>query len=374
MPPKPRPPKRVRTAQKILDDALRHQIYLERLKSAMVQDFDRAVAEVTRRTTSILQDLEADNLGTLTRAELNKTLSSLRASQLEIYAAQTGRLVEQLNEVAIYSAGRETTALNTWASGVAKKAKIVTPSASAILSTVANTPISATGELLEGFLKNYTATSTKRLEGAIRNGWAQGKTVGEMVRDIKGTKAKNYKDGILHKKDRQSAEAIVRTSVQHVANTARSASWEANSAKKGGPVKGYIWVSTLDGVTTSTCRSLDKQRFDLNRGPLPPIHINCRSTTIADLGPEFAFLDEGATRSAENGPVDAGNTYYDWLKTQNRSFVEDAIGAKRAQLFLEGGLSTEDFARLNIGKNFEPLTLKEMKEKDAAAFERAGLK
>jgi hypothetical protein len=66
-------------------------------------------------------------------------------------------------------------------------------------------------------------------------------------------------------------------------------------------------------------------------------------------------------------------SYYDWLKTQDREFVADAIGKTRAQLFLDGGLSADQFAKLNLGRNFEPLTLVEMRERDAAAFKRAGL-
>jgi SPP1 gp7 family putative phage head morphogenesis protein len=370
---KKRPPKRVRAAQAILDDALRHQMYLDRLKTSMVQDFDRAVFEVEKRTLSILKDLEQDNLGELTRAELNRTLSKLRNAQAEVYAKQIGRLTEQLDEVSLYSGAREVKALETWATRAALAADISTPSAQAILATVRQTPISATGELLEGFLKNYSASSARRLEGAIRNGHAQGKTVAQMVRDIRGTKARNYRDSIVTKRDRQSAEAVVRTSVQHVANTARSATWEKNSVENGGVVHGYIWVSTLDNVTTTTCKSLDKQKFKLNKGPLPPIHINCRSTTIPDLGPAFDFLDKGATRSAQFGPVSADQSYYDWLKRQPKPFIEDSLGKTRAKLFVDGGMTTDEFAQLNVGKNFEPLTLKEMREKDAAAFERAGL-
>jgi len=68
-------------------------------------------------------------------------------------------------------------------------------------------------------------------------------------------------------------------------------------------------------------------------------------------------------------------SYYDWLKTQSDTpeFIVDALGKSRAALFLKGGLSSSEFARLNLGRNFEPLTLAEMRDKDPLAFMKAGI-
>jgi len=71
--------------------------------------------------------------------------------------------------------------------------------------------------------------------------------------------------------------------------------------------------------------------------------------------------------------VDAKQSYYDWLKTQDEHFQIDALGPTRAKLFRNGGLSAERFAQLNLGTNFEPLTLAEMRKLEPKAFERAGL-
>jgi len=106
---------------------------------------------------------------------------------------------------------------------------------------------------------------------------------------------------------------------------------------------------------------------------MPPLHIGCRSTTVANVDPSLDFLDEGATRSSEQGYVDADLSYYDWLKTQSAEFQNEAIGKSRATLFRDGGLSVDDFAALNLGRNFQPLTLAEMQKLEPLAFERAGL-
>ncbi|MGL6008151.1 MAG: minor capsid protein, partial [Culicoidibacterales bacterium] len=168
---------------------------------------------------------------------------------------------------------------------------------------------------------------------------------------------------------RRNAATVIRTATQHVANSARMNLWEENSDV----VQKYQWLSTLDQSTSSVCKSLDKKTFEFGKGPVPPIHPNCRSTILAVLGSEFDFLDEGATRSSEEGYVDADLNYYDWLKTQPKEFQEIALGESRAKLFRNGGLTPERFAALNLSRNFEPLTLKEMKSIEPEAFEKAGL-
>jgi hypothetical protein len=91
------------------------------------------------------------------------------------------------------------------------------------------------------------------------------------------------------------------------------------------------------------------------------------------LKEQYRYLSEGEERSAENGPVDANLTYYEWLKTQPAAFQDEALGKTRGQLMRDGGLSAERFGRLNLGRDFRPMTLDEMRKKEPAAFKRAGL-
>jgi hypothetical protein len=137
--------------------------------------------------------------------------------------------------------------------------------------------------------------------------------------------------------------------------------------------KKYEWASTLDSRTTQQCKSLDGQEFEYGKGPLPPIHIRCRSSYAPVLNDEFSWLSEGATRASKDGYVDQNESYYDWLKKQPEDFQKVALGKTRAKLFRDGGLSPDAFAQLNMGRNFKPLTLNEMREIDSEAFMRAGL-
>jgi len=122
---------------------------------------------------------------------------------------------------------------------------------------------------------------------------------------------------------------------------------------------------------------MDGKTFEIDKGPRPPIHINCRSSIVAVLDDKFKSLRAGATRSAR-GPdgvesISAKDSYYGWLKQQPKGFQESAIGPVRAKLMNEGGLSAKKFGELNLSNQFKPLTLAEMKKLEPTAFEKAGI-
>ena len=71
--------------------------------------------------------------------------------------------------------------------------------------------------------------------------------------------------------------------------------------------------------------------------------------------------------------VPADMTYFEWLKTQPADFQDAAIGPKRGELLRNGGISAERFSELNLNRNFEPRTLKEMRKLEPLAFKRAGI-
>ena len=189
-----------------------------------------------------------------------------------------------------------------------------------------------------------------------------------MIRELVGTKSANYKDGILAT-TRRNAESMVRTSTQHVASAAQHQVWTDNREV----VKAYKFVATLDKKTSDICRSLDGQIFKFGQGPIPPVHIRCRSRTSPILSDKYSWLSKGRTRSAVGGPVSSQTSYYDWLKRQDSGTVNDVLGRDRAKLFLDGGLTNDQFRKLQMDKNFKPLNLKGMKSKQPEAFKKAGL-
>ena len=64
------------------------------------------------------------------------------------------------------------------------------------------------------------------VEGAIRLGWAEGETIDQITRRIRGSRKLQYKDGILEK-SRREIEALVRTAINHTSNVARNSLYQA---------------------------------------------------------------------------------------------------------------------------------------------------
>jgi SPP1 gp7 family putative phage head morphogenesis protein len=353
-------------AQHIHDVAIRYQVYLERLKSGEVAKFDDVLIQLDRQIRAVLSRVGDGKLSSIGQVQLRTLLADVAAQVNQTTNKYTATLNTDLKAVSQYAAEFEA---RTLAIVVAENTiKKVTTAA---FTRAATTPIEATGDLLADFIKGWQNSVVKNVNGAIRVGYSQGQTTAQIVTKIRGTKSAGYKDGILTGKTRRETAAMVRTAVQHVSAQAREATWDANKDI----VSGYTWVSTLDSRTTQICKSLDGRVFKVGAGPTPPIHIGCRSVTVANIdGVDVLSLTQRASKGAKGGKAVAADlTYYEWLKTQPSDFQDDALGPTRGELFRKGGLSADDFAKLNLDKNFKPMTLEEMRKKEPAAFRRAGL-
>lgn len=362
-------------SQELFDAVVRHQVMLERLKNGESLEVSKYLDQVDRLIRRILgRYSDQDNLGDVSQTEIEAAVRELRVKSLEIGNKAMDNHLKGLEKVTRAEESFERLTLRE----TVARAKVKATKRDVLVRKMLKTPMQHDGGLLEPFLKAFTQTEAKRHGDALRQAWLSGDTLAQATRRLVGTKSKGYRDGITAL-SRRNASTLAHTTLQHASSTARFATYEANSDL----VIGYRWVSTLDANTTATCKSLDGQRFlreAAKTGPRPPIHMNCRSTTVPEIDSAFDFLDEDATRAgsgaegaAERGPLKADETYYTWLKRQPAAFQEEALGAKRAKLFREGGLSAEEFRKLQLDRNFEPLTLAEMRAKAPLAFERAGL-
>lgn len=357
--------------QAILDATIRNAVFLEQLKSGEVEKFAPFLKEIDR---SIRDQLSRADLTDYTTARLERLLTEVDSLLLGIFDRYSDQLNLDLVDIANYEAQFEATSL-TRAAPVGVVFDAVLPGVAAIRAAILTNPLSVRGadggKLLKTFIDGFTTNERQRLTGAIRQGFFEGQTNFQIIKAVRGTKALNYNDGILATTNR-NAEAIVRTAVQHVATQARMETLKENSDV----VQSVEWVSTLDTRTTAQCRTLDGRRFKLTEGPRPPLHIRCRSTVVA-VTRFSALFSQGATRASvgEGGPqqVRADQTYYEWLQQQPAAFQDKAIGPVRGKLFRDGGLSVERFSELQLDRNFNPLTLEQMKTLEPLEFERAGL-
>lgn len=341
----------------------RHQVYLERLKSGYVKDYGKEIEGLEAAMAQVLNALGDKRLNELSQKALRKLLADLAEVQHKFYGRAIKGFWKNLEELSGHEAEFEAEVLTKIAAGTVsiKKASKAKAYARAL-----KTPIQATGELLEPFITDLTVRQITRVNREIRISVSQGRTISQTVQAVNGTKARNYRDGVM-KRNWDDARTVIRTATQQISSESRAATWEANSDISDE----YQIVATLDGKTSSTCRSLDGRKFKVNRGPMPPLHPNCRTTTVLYFRP--SIWDEGATRSAEFGPVDAQTSYYQWLKDQPAAFQNDAIGPVRGKLLRDGGLSSEEFSSLQLDRNFQPLTLEEMRKLNPHAFEQANI-
>lgn len=192
----------------------------------------------------------------------------------------------------------------------------------------------------------------RRVMQQVSIGVAEGEAIDVIARRIRGTRAARFTDGAISTTAREAA-ALARTGVSHVTSQARRMVAEANKDI----IKAERWVATLDTRTTQLCAGLDGKSWDVGTGPYPPAHHQCRSVRVPitkswkELGINLKDVPEGSRAArqyddlgrAMSGEVPEGTTYSDWLRTQPMTIQDQVLGKRRAQLFRSGALPIERF-------------------------------
>ena len=197
------------------------------------------------------------------------------------------------------------------------------------------------GRVVEKAFRGIAVDQAERFSQVVRNGLLTGEPTPAIARRLKGSlrfgeEAKSVRELIAAGGEatavaNNQVTALVRTSINQVANTASQQVYEANQDI----TKQYRYVATLDSRTSAICRALDGREFDYGTGPTPPQHFNCRSTTVPIIdykGLGFSPPPEGK-RAAAGGMVPAGTSYGEWLASQPRSEQEAILGKSRVPYF-----------------------------------------
>jgi SPP1 gp7 family putative phage head morphogenesis protein len=329
-------------AERATNEAILHRIALNRYSTALVR---KTIAQLNRTEKAVEDRLQRAHNEGKDPSRLDGLLKEVRSLQADGWTVVRARLNEDLTGLA--GSERDFTADLVKAGAGTLDLKINLPTVSQVMAAVKARPFQ--GRFLKDWLSEAEEGAAKRVRETIRQGFIEGRTVDQMVTALRGTRANRFKDGILEV-NRRGAEAMVRTAVTHTASVASEETYSA----MGDLVEGVEWVATLDSRTTVTCASLDGKVFAVGKGPRPPAHVNCRSTTI----PRVAGLE----------PVKR-TTYAEWLKAQSPKVQDDILGPSKAALFRTGGLKVDRFTD-TTGK---VLTLDQLKAKNAAAFTKAGL-
>jgi hypothetical protein len=352
--------------KQLTDQATRHAVHVEGFKNSAVKEYKSLLKKMEK---SVLAELNSD-ITEWNRRRLRKKLTAIAGAIKDTATPIDQLFSKQVSELALFEAEFEVKSLNN----VLVNYDFDLPSDNQIKAAVLSRPIQAAGpykgQLLATMTEDWTASTIKRVNGAIRLGFANGTTTTQLIRDMQAA-------GGAFELSARELNNVVRTGLAHSANTARQSVWEQNEEV----VVGYRIRATLDSLTTTLCRSIDEEGKIRKVGDdiIPPLHTNCRDYTEAALDDRFSMLDEGGTRFArdpETGKVEtapANQGYYSWLKTQPAKVQDSIVGPTRGKLLRNGGISAERFAELQIGKNFTSNTIEEMRKLEPIAFEKANV-
>ena len=209
------------------------------------------------------------------------------------------------------------------------------------------------GKVLAKSFRGLAESQADLFAKTVRNGLLTGESTDKLARRLKGrlkfgdlgplsVRQLAQAGGELTTVANRQVMALVRTSINQVANASSQQVYEANQDV----TKRYRYVATLDSRTSPICRALDGKEFDYGKGPTPPQHFNCRSTTVpvidykglgieppppSDLRrPNTAF---GPSRSTRNDTVPSNQTYGEWLEKQPKAVKVDVLGASKVSFF-----------------------------------------
>lgn len=336
----------------LLDALTEHQIQLQRLSGGTAR---KILAMLKRSEARIVERLLDTDISALSRARQERLLTEMRRIIESAYHDATGALQLDLNDLAVYEGEFQQ---DLFRRVLPVKFETVVPSAEQLIVAATARPFQ--GKLLKDVYSELSASAFKKVRDTIRLGFVEGRTTDQIVRDLRGRRSQGYKDGVLGR-NRRDTEAVVRTAVNHTANAAREHVYERNHAL----IKGVRFNATLDARTTLVCASNDGKVFEPGKGPRPPLHFNCRSSTSPVLKSwrELGFdMDEvpPGTRASMNGQVPADLTYSDWLRKKPAAFQDEVLGPRRGKMFRRG---KEEVSRF-VDRRGRAYTLEELKARE----------
>ena len=332
---------------KLLDAFVRHQLDLFRFEASVRNEILEELNKLGRDLELTL--IRGKDLTTAKRGEVKRLLADITSVVDEHYSRAAGHMTSTLTKLARIES--ETVLYAALDAGL--------PSGTMLKSIVGDAMIQ--GAPSAEWWSKQAADAAFRFQQEVREGMIAGETNAQIVRRITG------ENGILDV-PRKNAEALVRSSVQAVANDARLETFRQNSDV----IKGIRQISTLDGRTSEICIAYSDQEWDLDGNPLPgstlpfnggpPRHWGCRSTLVPILASEFEFLSEGRTRASAEGPVSDKMSMEKFLERQPPGVVDEMLGKGKAQLWRDGEITLKQL----VDGRGRPLTLAQLQERNGS--------
>tara|TARA_A100001201_G_scaffold138962_1_gene130444 strand:+ start:1048 stop:2238 length:1191 start_codon:yes stop_codon:yes gene_type:complete len=226
------------------------------------------------------------------------------------------------------------------------------------------------GKVLEKSFRGLAVSQADLFAKTVRNGLLTGQSIDKIAKELKGTlrfgqpgSARQIAQagGKVTAMANRQVMALVRTSVNQVANEASQQVYKANQDV----TPRYRYVATLDSKTSPICRALDGQEFEYGKGPTPPQHFNCRSTTAPIIDYGDLTPPPPGKRAAQGGMVPEDQTYGQWLNNQSKEVKADILGPEKVPYFnrLVKKYGPTDAIRKFVSEDGTELTLDQLKRR-----------
>lgn len=315
-------------------EAIRNLILLQRLSNGIAGDvsarlsalFDEIIGELVKRDpTSVLPRYRRSRIErimreveTLVGDAYQEVLRSVRQSLAQVGAQQGGQAANTLRGAVGY--------------GIDIKRPMGINLTKAIID---RDPFM--GLVMADQFADMDRRTVLNVQRRIQIGMLNSEPIDAIVRRVRGRSngRGGFVGGVLDVSTRE-AEAVVRTAVNHISNTAHMRTYRENADV----VTKVQFVATLDSRTSDICIANDGKTWDVDDDtiPRPPLHYNCRSTLVPIVDWEGLGIEpppEG-TRASRGGQVPASTDYEGWLKTQDEAVQVDVLGKAKTARFRAG--------------------------------------
>ena len=360
------------------EESIRHALQLQGYSNQIVRKIMAVLGRSDERLTAELAlALERLDRASFTVERMESLLYGVRSVNAEAYKLMGVELTEQLRSFVQYEAAYQAQSLQAVLPAVVRVAAIDVG-----MTYAAAMARPFQGVLLKGVLDDLADGKAKKIRQAIAQGFTEGKTTSQIVRELRGTKARGYEDGLLAR-DRRDIEAVARTALGHMAGFTQDRFVEANTDI----IKAVKWLSTIDLRVSKICLIRDGKQYtpDTHKpighsipwlsGP-GRAHWRCRSHQTYVLRshsemnidvPEIVMAN--GSRASLDGQIGSDIKLPEWAKNQSAARQDALFGPARGRLLREGGLDVPD---LYSSKGVF-LDLETLRKQDVEAFKRAGL-
>ena len=216
--------------------------------------------------------------------------------------------------------------------------------------------------------KNYsskiwdtTGNFVNKMDSIVTTGLIQGKSYNVIAKELERAKVGKNGNGGL----RYQCERLIRTEAAFITEQAAKDSYE----KYG--VEEYEYSATLDLRTSEICSELDNKVFKVSEAitgaNYPPMHVNCRSTTVPVVRWEGEETEDDVRIYRD--PITGKNNYAkvkdyaEWKDMQYEKYGESKVPAEQKKIRNKASDKLQyDRYKEVLDKNILPVSFTEFQE------------